>query len=242
MDVDASYIEGGNLTTTDAPKPSIVIIDHDVGYSPKDIAKVAAALQKQVNQHFSLPPPYGYGIKCSVRAATAKKPPLPSEWVMGLFKTPDQPGALGYHDETASGLPLMKIFPLLDPTNPWSITASHELLETLADPNICRCAQAPDGKIWAYEVCDGVEADSYKIDDVPVSNFALPPYFEPPSNLTGVKLDYMGLCTQPYETRKGGYNQYWDGKTWHQIENSQRDERAALSSIGRGSRRRKKFV
>ena len=228
------------MKSLNAKKPSIVIVDYDVGIPRTELVIVARALQKQANQHFAQPPPHGYGIGCTVRVASKRSPPKEHEWLMGLFKDADQPGAFGYHDETSSGMPLMRIFPLLAPNEPWSITASHELLETLADPNICRCAQGPDGRIWAYEVCDGVEADSYEIDGVRVSNFGLPPYFEPPPVLTGVRFDYMGLCTHPYETRKGGYNQYWDGRGWHQVQNFQRHARQRLNETGRGARRRKK--
>ena len=231
--------------TPSASKPAIAIVDVDVGISSKELNGVAHALQIQVNRDFSLPPPHGYGISCTIRVAKSMTDIKPNEWVMGLYKTPDIQGALGYHDETPSGQPLMKIFPLLDTQagQPWSPTASHELLETLADPNICRAVQDSTGKFWAYEVCDGVENDSYVINGYYVSNFALPPYFEPPSNLTGVKLDYMGLCTTPMETRPGGYNQYWDGQQWQQIlAQKPAANRSAKKAGGRGERRRMKHI
>jgi hypothetical protein len=37
------------------------------------------------------------------------------------------------------------------------------------------------GRFWAYEVCDAVEETSYIVDRQ-VSNFVLPPYFEPPGH------------------------------------------------------------
>lgn len=198
----------------------VCIQDVDTGISNAEIIKVAKALTIQAKEHFSLPPPMGYGISCTVRAASKKKPPQSDEWVMMLLSKPDIEGALGYHDESDVGLPIMKIFPLLDKQDgvSWSSTASHELLETLADPNIAKCAQGVDGKIWAYEVCDGVEGDSYKIGDVEVSNFVLPPYFETPSNWKKLKLDYLGLCKAPLELRPAGYNQYFDAtKGWQAV-------------------------
>ena len=63
----------------------------------------------------------------------------------------------------------------------WTVTLSHELLEMLADPWINWCAQGDDGKIYALEVCDAVEADrmGYEIDGVLVSDFITPSWFEP---------------------------------------------------------------
>lgn len=212
---------------------SIAMVDHQSGIDPHEMWPVAAALTKQATLHFSLPPPHGYGIGATVRVATPQAQPLPDEWVLGLFAHPDQPGALGYHDETPQGLPMIKIFPMLDKQEgtPWSTTASHEVCEALQDPNLAKCAMSPDGKIWAYEVSDGVELDSYLIDGVAVSNFCLPPYFEPPKNLAGVKLDYMGLVKYPYEIRHGGYNQWLNPATgWQMVENMQkmRPYRAAM--------------
>jgi hypothetical protein len=191
--------------------PKVAILDHGCGIPVADLQKYAEAQLIQCNNHFALPPPSGWGLAVqSIRVCDAAHPPLADEWVMGLFVTPDQPGALGYHDTTAAGLPLMKIFPLLDKSQPWTVTASHEMLETLGDPLLRRAAQDNRGRFWAYENCDAVEEDKYQINGVWVSNFVLVPYFEPPAKLTGVKLDWMGLVKVPLEIRTGGYGQYWD--------------------------------
>lgn len=205
--------------TTVLHPPKIVLIDYDTKQPHSLLVAVARALETQATQHFGLPPPIGYGIGAQLRVGDPKKAPAVDEWVLGLFSTPDVAGALGYHDQTAHGLPFMKIFPLLDAQDgvQWSTTASHEVLETLADPNVCRAAQAPDGKFWAYEVCDAVEQDTYLIGKVPMSNFVLPPYFEQPSNLTGMRFDYMGLVNKPLEIRPGGYGQYYTTAGWHQV-------------------------
>ncbi len=225
----------------------IALIDHTGTIPAAELWATAHALQYQVQHHFALPPPLGYGTSATIRVVVAPDQPKADEWVIGLFTEPDQPGALGYHDVTASGLPLMKIFPLLDAQDgvSWSSTASHEVLETLADPECCRATQDPHGKFWALEVCDGVEADSYKIHGIEVSNFALPPYFEPPSSLAGVKLDYLGLCKVPMETRPGGYNQWFGTGGWHQVtaEKAPRGARSnpAAMAHGRRAKRAGKF-
>lgn len=207
-----------------------------------DMKKVAAALTKQCRRDFAMPAPAGYGVSASVRVIKNASDAKPWEWVLALISHPDVAGALGYHDQTAQGLPLLKIFPLLDiqDGSPWSVTASHEVLESLADPNLARAAQAADGKFWAYEVCDGVEATSYKIDGVPVSNFELPPYFEAAAGETDLQYDFMGVCTQPMQTLPGGYNQWFDPtKGWQQVQHASVAPRKYRQIVpGRSSKRR----
>ncbi len=204
---------------TVAVGPKVVIVNQSAHVEAAAVAAAAAALSRQVNEHFALPPPIGFGIGCRLRVASVGAPPQPDEWVLLLTDKIDVSGALGYHDVTPHGLPVMRVFPKLDIDEglPWTPTASHELLETLADPNIAKCAQAPDGRMWAYEVADAVEADSYLIDGVPVSNFVTPLYFEPPAHLTDAQFDYLKLVKQPYEIRPGGYNQFWTGTSWQEV-------------------------
>ena len=208
---------------------------------------VASALTVQAQQHFALPPPFGYGFGATVRVTTLKSVKK-DEWVLMLLANPDVDGALGYHDQTDSGMPIIKIFPRLDALygSSWSVTASHEVLETLADPNIAKAAMSVDGNFWAYEICDAVEQDTYLINKVPVSNFVLPPYFEPVNNYAGVKLDYLGLIKQPLEIRPGGYGQYFDPATGWNAVYDKKVEPTKLSQyrttlhdkhMGRGARR-----
>lgn len=226
---------------------NVVAVDFDCKLDRKQLADVCMALTIQAQQHFALPPPYGYGIQANVRLAAGPFDVRPHEWVLGLFAKPTGPGELGEHDETPSGQPVAKVFPLLDPSNPWSVTMSHELLEMLADPNIARCSLAEDGQIWAYEVCDACEQQSYGIHVpsgalVQVSDFVLPPYFEPVTNMRGLKRDWMGLIKRPLEILPGGYGQTFDPSNgWSQHQNAEMSAyRVALTvhGEGRGSARR----
>lgn len=195
--------------------------------SRSDLEKAALALSIQAQQHFAVPPPLGYGIGASVRVANSPFDVQPDEWVLALLVSPDIEGALGYHDQTPHGMPVLKIFPLLDASDGarWEVTASHEVLEALADPNCARVAQSYDGQMWAYEVCDACETTSYEIGGVPVSNFVLPAYFEPVKK--AVKFDYLGLISQPLEILPGGYGQYFDPRTgWEQVLSQKQAPRA----------------
>lgn len=230
------------------PGVKIAMINVDVQHaevSPERMKSIAAALTAQCQQHFSLPPPFGFGISATVRVVSSTSEIKGDEWVLSLISKPDIPGAYGYHDVTPTGLPVLKIFPLLDiqEGNPWSVTASHEVLEALADPEGSRACQDKTGKFWALEVCDGVEALSYELLGEKVSNFELPPYFEPIKKYTGVKLDYLGKCTKPMQTLPGGYNQWFDPtKGWQQVQHADVKPRPYRQSIkGRSHNRKEMF-
>lgn len=212
---------------------SIVIVDVDVGTPAAELSKAAAALQRQVLEHF-FP---SWGVSATVRAAATSGPAGDADWVLELRRTPTLDGALGIHQVTRSGTPLMLDFPLLDAQDgvPWTVTASHEILETLADPWLRRGSQDDDGVWWASEVCDPVESDTYVIDGVAVSDFCLPAWSEPPMTRIGVRYDYLGLCRGPWEVRAGGYAQRYDpaSRTWHQI-GQMRSAKSALHALGQG--------
>ncbi len=236
-----------NIVSAQTPGVKMAIIDFGgTGVDASTLPPMAAALTKQAQQHFALPPPFGYGLGATIRAASGPHDLHPDEWAIGLLAKADQPGALGYHDETPNGKPLIKVFPLLDKQDggDLSVTISHEVCEALADPNGARAAQWKDGRFWAYEVCDAVEATSYLIDGIKVSNFVLPPYFEPVAKLTGLKLDWMGLCKNPLEILPGGYGQWFDpNKGWTQVQHAQQPPRHyRLELKGRSSRRRETFA
>lgn len=217
---------------------SIVIVDVDVGTPTVELSKTAAALQRQVLEHF-FP---SWGVSATVRSAAVSGPASRDDWVLELRRTPTHEGILGIHQVTPSGAPMMLVFPFLDARDdvPWTVTASHEILETLVDPWLRRGAQDDDGVWWASEVCDPVESDTYVIDNVVVSNFCLPAWSEPPTMRSGVRYDHLGLCRRPWEIREGGYAQRYDpvAHAWRQI-GHMRSARLTLRALGmsRGARR-----
>ena len=130
----------------------------------------------------------------------------------------DQADALGYHELTPDGLPQGKVFvatTLKDGENP-TVTASHELLEMLADPNIDQTAiRAPANHAYALEVCDAVEETTYLIDGITVSNFQTPAWFGNPFIPSGY--DYLRQCKRPWQLLKGGYASVQENGDWTQI-------------------------
>jgi hypothetical protein len=137
-------------STVHVPGIRMAIVDFGhTGVDAATLPAIAAALTKQAQQHFALPPPFGYGFGATVRAASGPHDVQPDEWVVGLVQKPDQPDALGYHDQTPGGKPFVRVFPLLDKADGGevSVTLSHEVCEVLADPNGARAAQWKDGKL-----------------------------------------------------------------------------------------------
>lgn len=235
VQVSATY-----LTVPVGPEIAVVRVG-DLRLGAAEIVAGVEALARQANEHFGRQPPFGYGIGARMRFVDDDDdPPRVDEWLMLLHAgSPDLAGAAAYHDVTPSGRPMMYCFPDADRADgaPWTLSASHELLETLLDPFCCRAAQAPDGRFWALEVCDSVERDLYMIDGFAVSNWCRPLYFEPTEGAGVADFDHMGLVQQPFEIRPGGYGQFWDGRQWAEVFNSSDAPRTYRKGARLSSRR-----
>src|SRR5260221_9338717 len=101
----------------------------------------------------------------------------------------------------------MKVFPSLaeDAGQDWSVEACHEVLETLADPELTRWAQLPDGRYIAVEVCDAVQNSVLRRSGPALCDFVSPGYFGFTPSVPD--MDLLGLVTKAGEVRPGGYNQ-----------------------------------
>ena len=117
-----------------------------------------------------------------------------------------------------------------------SVSFTHELFELAADPVTSLVNQGwpydyywlekKDMSIkmtpqfgvygWFNEVCDPVEADSYPIGGVKISDFATPAWF---NDGVGQRYDFMGLTKQPFWIRPGGYGQMLTAEGWQIITN-----------------------
>jgi hypothetical protein len=184
---------------------------------------VVAALQKQVSDDFAP----AWGIDADLRFVPAGSKPKPGEWWLAVLDNSDQAGALGYHDLTQEGLPLGKVFAKTDQQygEQWTGTASHELLEMLADPNINLTVfdeSKEGGRLYAYEVCDACEAEKfgYKIDGIPVSDFVYPSWFESFRKANSTQFDHTKKINRPFQLLSGGYIGVYDilqGSGWKQL-------------------------
>jgi hypothetical protein len=164
------------------------------------LARLTAALQKCYDKYFL--PVWGYPVKL-YNTRKAK----PSDWQFIYFDNADQAGALGYHDLTEKGQPISKIFvrTTLDNRQQVSVTACHELFEMVIDPIANLWAQATNRTEYAYEMCDPVEEDTFKVDGIEMSNFVHPSWFEPFIHPPGTKFDHLRRLKKPFSMTKGGY-------------------------------------
>src|SRR6185369_2497284 len=146
--------------------------------SDADVRKALPDLQTQIHRDFAP----AWGIDADLQFIDPGQKIPNGAWVVGIFDTSDQANALGYHDVTNDGLPVGKVFAKsdLDAHLSWTVTASHELLEMLADPDINLTVftlnEFNSARLIAYEVCDPCEADAdgYKIGHTLVSDFVFP--------------------------------------------------------------------
>lgn len=184
--------QGGSVTIACINKATV-----DLGV-PFD--KLTAALQKCYDQYFV--PVWGYPVKL-YNTTKAK----PSDWVFMYLDNADQADALGYHDLTINGQPMTKVFvkTTIGAGEKVSVTACHELFEMAIDPVANLWSEASDGTLYAYEMCDAVEEDTFDVDGIPMSNFLHPSWFEPFNHPPGTKYDHLGLLTAPFTMTKGGY-------------------------------------
>ena len=186
----------------------VSIINESTSIAAAEVQAAAAALQRQVSEHFA--PSWGVDAALSLVAPGPK--PLPGSWWLVILDDSDQAGALGYHDLTDEAMPLGKVFVKTAQAAgvKWTITASHELLELLADPaiNLTVCATENNSLVlYAYEICDPCQADEfgYAIDGVAVSDFLFPSWFETFHRSGAVPLDYCGRISEPFALLPGGY-------------------------------------
>jgi len=220
--------------------PQIAIVNESTVITGLQCQQLAAALQIQVSRDWL--PAWGddYAVKfwpgykpsLAVEASSAAVPERPpaNAWILAILDNSDQADALGYHDVTPTGQPLGKCFAktTMDDGESWTVCASHELLEMLADPGINLIAQAGQG-FWAYEVCDPCEDDQYAYaialpptvppgDGILVSDFVFPSWFEL-FHEPGEKYDFRGHMSRSFQVLAGGYAQTFDPTTgnWTEI-------------------------
>lgn len=202
-------------------KPSIAIVNASTVIKSGDpMNELLAALQIQVRRDFA---PI-WELSADLFLCSSESNPPPDAWEVVILDDSDQAEALGYHELTPHGLPLGKVFAASDLANgtSWTATASHEILEMLADPWINECVEFPtpngESQFYAKEVCDACEADvyGYKIGNVLVSDFVTPAWFVP-GGWPGRAFDAMGNLTRPFQLLPGGYISVYGRDGWSQL-------------------------
>jgi hypothetical protein len=197
-----------------------------------DYDQLIAALQVYVDQH--IVPIWGTPAKLVKTKGFVK-----NAWAIVFLDDADAPGALAYHDLTPEGMPLSKVFVRTTIKNGdlVSVSASHELVEMLVDPAINLMTTGPDPKIiYAYESADPVEALTFKVNGIPMSDFVYPAYFEAFHKPNSVKFDHLNKVKKPFEILKDGYQIIFKGGKWSQVYGSKAKAKHFAKEDRRGHR------
>src|SRR5262249_21691191 len=177
-----------------------------------DLTRAAAALQKQVAR--DLKPIWD--IEATVDAFH-KLEDVPLGYWPVIIGTDQGFDALGIHLDR-DGQP----FALVNFTDGWQLTASHEALEMLVDPFgnrlVAGDSPKPDqGRVeFLVEVCDPSEAAEfgYTVNGILVSDFYTPNYFDPVAS-PSVRYSFTGAIKAPRQVLKGGYLSWHDPVSNH---------------------------
>jgi hypothetical protein len=194
---------------------NIALVADTDAVSAREITRVAAALDKQVTRDFG---PL-WGVLATVDPVFSLEDVPVGYWPIVLRDRIKAPGADGFHKDRF-GQP----FARLALTESWSLTASHECLEMLADPFGDRMIPGPsikrgEGRVsYLVEVCDPPESEefAYTVNDVLVSDFITPSFFDP-MKVEGVRYSFTGAVKHPRQVLEGGYIS-WRNQTNEHIE------------------------
>jgi hypothetical protein len=203
-----------------------VINDSNNVVTDEECRALVAALQTQVSRDFA---PV-WGVDAELEFVPAGGTPRAGSWWLSILDSTDRLGVLGHHDLTPDGLPVGKSFAGTDQEfgHCWTVTASHELLEMLADPDINLTVLVhptpSDNKLYTYEVCDPCQDDqfAYDIDGVKVCNFVYPAYFQSFRLPGSTRFDHQNKLDKPVPAvLDGGYISAFDllsnAAGWHPV-------------------------
>ncbi|MEJ1963308.1 MAG: hypothetical protein WDO56_17815 [Gammaproteobacteria bacterium] len=212
--------------------PKIAVFNKATTPLGVDLDDLIAALQVYVDK-FIVP------VWATPAKLVKSKDFIKGAWAVVFLDNADTPDALAYHELTPDGLPISKVFvrTTLDNGDLVSVSASHELVEMLVDPAINLMTTGPDPKtVYAYESADPVEALSFKVNGIPMSDFVYPAYFEDFHKAGSVKLDALGKVKRPFQILADGYQIIFKGGKWSQVYGSKRKQKAFRQEDRRGHR------
>ena len=208
----------------------ISIINHTNGQlADEEVQAAIRVINRQIKEDFE--PYWSLGATLRLEGKAGAKPKqqepadLRGDAIIYLWDKTNVAIALGYHDRNNSGIPFGFVFTELSAKlgESWTVTLSHEALELIGDPEVNLLVMGPhpansnlDVFHW-YEMCDAVQAESYKIDEIEVSNFLLPLYFTG-GDEGGGRNDFLGRShdgktLKSFGVNPGGYIGFFNPQT-----------------------------
>lgn len=208
---------------------NISIINQSTQLSNTVIQAAIPDLQTQITRDFF--PVWGVNAQLVFTTGT----PPQNNWQLIILDSYSQANVLGYHETTIVGLPIGYVFlnNSAQANVPWTVTASHELLEMLGDPDINLSVLTDNSPyqtsdetwLFAYEICDPVQDVSlaYMINSTKVSDFVYPSWFESFWQPFSTQFDYSNNLFVPFQVGSGGYaevNQVTSNNGWQTLAGS----------------------
>jgi len=166
----------------------------------RELPPVAAALSKQLQRDFAPE----WDATGSVTAFTDVAS-MPRGHIPLVIRDMGREEYEGYHADENN-----QPYALIQADSTWSITASHEMLETAADPwgnaLVAALSVMPEqGQVlYLQEPADPVEDNTYVIGGVHVSDFVTKRYYQTAVQ-DGERYSFLGTLRGPRTLDRGGY-------------------------------------
>ncbi|MEO8081272.1 MAG: hypothetical protein ABI641_12125 [Caldimonas sp.] len=171
------------------------------------LSTVCYALNKQLRQLQT-----AWGIDARIEAAT---PDGDDDSVYRIYVSDDPrkfaaelSGLTGAHRQIGN-----KVLAIVQLTDHWTRTVSHEMLETARNPKLDQWVRHPSpiagqGEVdYFVEICDPCQATTYAIDGIEVCEFCTPEYFDDRSP-PGSRLTANNLAERPFQVLDGGIQRW----------------------------------
>lgn len=196
-----------------------------------ELAVVASAIQKQVVRDFA---PI-WDVTATINAFPELDFVPAGHWKVIVQDDIDVPGMVGIHREE-NGQP----FALVQFNNLWRLTASHEVLEMLADPSGGRLftgnsVMPGQGRVqYLVEVCDPCEwiDFGYQVEGIRLCDFYTQDYFSA-TRISGVRYSHTGAIGEPRQVLKNGYLSWFDPSSQHWFKLIDRNGHQVFEDLGR---------
>lgn len=217
----------------------ITIVNRTQHISDEAVLAAIRAINRQIKEDFE--PYWSFGATLRLEGAAGSKAnkarltEMRGDAILYLCDKTNVSDATGYHDSNARGIPYGFVFTELCEAlqESWTVTLSHEALELIGDAQGNLLVQGPhptqpEKEVFHwYELCDAVQAESYQIDGVDVSNFVLPLYFTSGEEQGG-RNDFLGRNPlTSFGVTPGGYIGYYDPETRsHETYSAPKDKQA----------------
>jgi hypothetical protein len=202
----------------------VAVMNESTMVPDADVKAAMAALQTQVRRDFA--PAWGVDAELTFVAKHAEAPP--GSWRLVVEDNSRYPGFTSYHTLTEEALPEVRVAvcDTRQAQREWTMAASHELLEMLANPRlnltIFDSADGRKGRLYNREICDPVSSArlAYQTDGVTVSNFVYPAWFESFRTPGSAQFDHRGHVNAPFEVAPGSYVNFCEvtkSSGWHPV-------------------------